>query len=1471
MKFGLIFFASQEPERGDRYGLVLDSARFADTHGFSSIWIPERHFTPEGSLFPNPAVIQAALARETRRVALRAGSVVAPLHDPLRIAEEWAVVDNLSEGRVGLSFASGWHPNDFVLAPSAYAERHEVMARSIAAVRRLWTGDTVTLPNGAGQPTTVRIYPTPVQKELPIWVTAAGNPVTFEKAGALGANLLTHLFSQSQDELAERIALYRAALAANGHDPASRQVTLMLHTFVDDDFARAAPGVLRAFRAYLKSASHLLQGIGLSRGRSLDVASLSGADLDDYVEFVADRLVSDGRVLFGTPEGCHRLVEKLSRLDVDELACQIDFGLGKDDALRGLTGLDDLRRRCESLGAAPPLRAFRSTVARAPATPAPRPNTLDEIRARLVRVSSALFRGPDEALAGLPFDAEPGISATLVRELLTTLTGTAGAGITYQVTRIGRARVAAGAGAVRWTHARVRERTKQGLRATLRALDEYGAPAIELDDVEVEALDADSGDVTPARGADLYEVAFAAAPPDPPPSARGSWIVLGRGGSIGQELSRHLRIRGHGVVEIARDTGAAAIADAARAEPSCRGIVDLRGLHRPRNGEGVYEELVDASFAIASLVGELARRSSTHTPKLWLVTRSAQSVRGFPAASDPSGAALWGAGRAVEIEQPNVFGGLVDIDGSDTDARNAEALCRCLEGPAGRQSAVRQGARHEARLVRVTVKETAPPFAAAADATIVVTGGASGVGLEIAEWLAARGARHLLLLSRRRAPNPQRLARLRESGAIVRASLCDVANLSDLGGALRQIEGEGWPAVRGVVHAAGVVADQRLDAALRTSFEEVLRPKVAGLEALRRTFEDRPLDVLVLVSSLSSLVPVPGEAAYACANAFLDGVSGSGAFPAARIVSVNWGPWKNVGYGEGVEGARAHARLEEQGIVPLERRVAVERLGQVLSTGRPQTAVAAIDWTRYGTFVGSAPPVLLGPILAAEGSAQKEESTRARRSLDALAPPARQEWVESYLAERAARVMRRPKEELDRQRSLYEAGLDSLMAIELKRRIEVELQTGVPVTKLLKGPSVAELASTLLEQLYGDPPAPGGSRPARADLRAEVTLEPAIRGDSRSEVSSREIEAPLLTGATGFLGAFLLRELLDHTQGQVRCLVRASSDAEATSRIVRNLSSFGLWNEDHRGRVIPVLGDLARPLFGLTGHSFDELAASTRAIFHNGAVVNFSYPYEAVRAANVEGTREILRLATGGHLKTVHYVSTVAVFQGVGRQVVDEAVVPDRTEGLALGYNQSKWVAENTVALARDRGIPIAVYRPSTIFGESALGLFNSDDFVVKMIQGCVQLGAAPDIDVEINLVPVDYVSRAIVWLARAPSSDPAHLINRQGVRWRWLLEWMARYGYPLRRLPYRQWVDLLHESAERTNNALLPLLGLFTSHPSSQWLELPAFEDGRTRGRLEASGIVCPPIDDRLLDVYFRRFATSGIVPYVGRDLRRA
>ncbi len=353
--FSLFYFASDGGEAGgDKYRLLLEGAKFADRHGFAAVWTPERHFHAFGGLYPNPSVAGAALAALTQRVQIRAGSVVLPLHHPIRVAEEWALVDNLSGGRVGVSFASGWQSNDFVLNPETYADRKALMFRNIETVRRLWRGERLAFVGPNGKEVEVQTLPRPVQPELPVWVTAAGSPDTFRMAGEIGANLLTHLLGQGVEDLAEKIAVYRRAREGHGHGRG--HVTLMVHTFVGEDEDEVRETVRGPMTDYLRSAVDLIKQAATSSpqltlrsrqtGKSpvelLESKDLSEEDMRALLDHAFERYFKTSG-LFGTPETCLDTVRRLRAADVDEIACLIDFGVETGAALAHLEHLNALR------------------------------------------------------------------------------------------------------------------------------------------------------------------------------------------------------------------------------------------------------------------------------------------------------------------------------------------------------------------------------------------------------------------------------------------------------------------------------------------------------------------------------------------------------------------------------------------------------------------------------------------------------------------------------------------------------------------------------------------------------------------------------------------------------------------------------------------------------------------------------------------------------------------------------------------------------------------------------------------------------------------------------------------------------------------------------------------------------------------------------------------------------------------------
>ena len=360
MEFSLYYWGNDDGQGPKKYELLLDGARFADSHGFCAVWTPERHFHAFGGPYPNPSVTGAAVAAVTKNLAVRAGSCVVPLHHPVRIAEEWAVIDNLTNGRAGIAVASGWHPDDFVLRPeNTPPANRDAMFAAAEQIKRLWRGETVEFPTATGSFGVIS-QPRPVSKELPIWVTTAGNPATWREAGEIGANVLTHLLGQTIDEVAGKIAIYHEALRKAGHDPAKFTVTLMLHTFVGRDREQVRRTAEGPMKAYLGAAANLVKQYawafpafkrppGVTDPMQIDTRQLSAEETEAILDFAFQRYFEESG-LFGTVEDALARVEQLKRIGVTEVACLVDYGIAPEKVLEGLYPLAEVVKRANSGG-----------------------------------------------------------------------------------------------------------------------------------------------------------------------------------------------------------------------------------------------------------------------------------------------------------------------------------------------------------------------------------------------------------------------------------------------------------------------------------------------------------------------------------------------------------------------------------------------------------------------------------------------------------------------------------------------------------------------------------------------------------------------------------------------------------------------------------------------------------------------------------------------------------------------------------------------------------------------------------------------------------------------------------------------------------------------------------------------------------------------------------------------------------------
>jgi thioester reductase-like protein len=396
---------------------------------------------------------------------------------------------------------------------------------------------------------------------------------------------------------------------------------------------------------------------------------------------------------------------------------------------------------------------------------------------------------------------------------------------------------------------------------------------------------------------------------------------------------------------------------------------------------------------------------------------------------------------------------------------------------------------------------------------------------------------------------------------------------------------------------------------------------------------------------------------------------------------------------------------------------------------------------------------------------------------------------------------------------------------------------------------------------------------ATVDLPKEAELDPSIQPLSVPGVFNTHPDTIFLTGGTGFLGAFIIAELLRHPV-VIHCLVRAKDEAEGKRRLQKNLEAYEIWQPEFSERLVPVLGDLASPQFGLTDSEFERLAHEIDVIYHCAASLNFVFPYRALKPMNVTATEDVIRLASLVKRKTVHYMSSVSVFESeaYAQKVVSESDLLDHHEGMFLGYAQSKWVAEKMMLNARDRGLPVCIYRLPFISGDSRTGAWNTKDFTCILIKGCTEMGSAPVLDYWVNICPVDYASQAITYLAHQPQSENGifHLMNPNPVTSVETTTWDERLGSFVERLPYKQWQQRLAEQATSPAHPLFSLRSFFLEPFSDERLTIPElytrdktpiFDCTATLKALEGSGIACHPVSPTLSATYFDYFLRQNML----------
>ncbi len=582
------------------------------------------------------------------------------------------------------------------------------------------------------------------------------------------------------------------------------------------------------------------------------------------------------------------------------------------------------------------------------------------------------------------------------------------------------------------------------------------------------------------------------------PVEAGSWLILSDGGVTADTLREHLESHSQTCVlvepgldqqDFERLTPDSYRLDPARPEhfrqlledaftderPPCRGVVHLWDLlatpPADTSPESLESDTTLGPVSALHLVQALALAGWQAPPRLWLVTGGVQVTETSKTGTEPvsiAQAPVWGLGRTIDHEHPELHCTLIDLSAGG-GPEEAEALFREVWADDREDEvALRGSRRYIGRLTpydEAKAAETPGLKAFKAEATYLVTGGLGALGLVVAAWMAEQGARHLVLMGRggASASAQEKLDALRAAGTEVIVAKGDVAKADDVAAVLGSIA-ESMPPLRGVVHAAGIAHDaivQRLD---EPKLRKVMAPKVQGAWNLHTLTRDAELDFFVLFSSAAALLAPPGGGNYAAANAFLDALAWHRRAEGRPALSINWGPWAELGFFTRSELQGYFAQFGVQAIPAAE---CLQALSCLLARSATQVAVLHIDWARWRPEAH--PPMLAELRVAPSGDKAEGRASGPGSGLyDALqsaTPEERQGMLESYLCELTAGKLGLAPSLLDIQAPLNSLGVDSLITLDLRMQVERDLGVVVPVTRLLEGPSVATLAGWLRDHL----------------------------------------------------------------------------------------------------------------------------------------------------------------------------------------------------------------------------------------------------------------------------------------------------------------------------------------------------------------------------------------------------------------------